>query len=201
MMLNEDIDYSENNSRAVMQGFVLRLVGELRLTETVPALIEALKEDNDCFNEECQRAFIRIGGDDVAKALTTVFSTAEWHFRLYGSSVLEQLYTDLALRKCIDLFEQETDETIVTHLGQVALSHFSTEAIEPVRQFICTNEIDLEILDLRECLVSVCTVLEIKFPEFEKWKKDNEEAEAFRKKLYQEKYGIFLVCQMNRSWI
>ncbi|WP_339736151.1 SEC-C metal-binding domain-containing protein [uncultured Gimesia sp.] len=191
MMLNENIDYSENSSKALMQGFVLRLAGELRLTAAVPSLIEALKEDDDWFNEECQRALIRIGGGDVAKALTAEFSTAEWHFRLYGSSVLEQLHTDLAIRKCIDLFEEETDETIITHLGQAALSHFSTEAIDPVRQFICTSEIDPEILDLRESLVSVCTVLEIKFPEFEEWKKDNEEAEALRKKLYQEKYGSF----------
>ncbi|QDV49882.1 hypothetical protein Enr17x_19030 [Gimesia fumaroli] len=191
MMLNEDIEYSENSPRALIQGFVLRLAGELRLTAAVPSLIEALKEDDDWFNEECQSALIRIGGDDVAKALTAEFSTAEWYFRLFGSSVLEQLHTDLAIRKCIDLFEEETDETIATHLGQAALSHFSTEAIEPVRQFICASEIDPEILDLRENLVSVCTVLEIKFPEFEEWKKDNEEAEALRKKLYQEKHGSF----------
>lgn len=189
LMLNEDVDYSENSPRALMQGFILRLAGELRLTAAVPPLIEALKEDDEWFNEESQRALVKIGGEDIVKALADEFPAAEWHFRLYGSGVLEQLHTDLVTRKCIELFEEETDETIITQLGQATLSHFSTEAIEPVRQFIRTNEIDPEILDLRESLISVSTVLGVEFSEYEEWKKDNEEVEALRRKLYPEKYG------------
>ncbi|WP_417389752.1 SEC-C metal-binding domain-containing protein [Gimesia sp.] len=191
MMLNEDVDYSEDDSRALMKGFLLRLAGELRLTAAVPSLIEALKEDDDWLNEESQRALVRIGGEVVAKAVSDEFPTAEWHFRLYGSGVLEQLHTDLATRKCIEFFEEEPDETIITYLGQAALSNFSTEAIEPVRQFILSNEIDPEILDLRESLISVSTVLGVEFSEYEAWKKGNEEAEALRRILYPEKYGNF----------
>ncbi|QDT78236.1 hypothetical protein Mal35_16680 [Gimesia maris] len=189
LMLNENVDYSENSPRTLMQGFILRLAGELRLTTAVPSLIEALKEDDEWFNEESQRALIRIGGEDIVKALSDEFPTAEWHFRLYGSGVLEQLHTDLVTQKCIELFEEESDETIITQLGQAALSHFSTEAIEPVRLFIRNNEIDPEILDLRESLISVSTVLDVEFSEYEEWKKDNEEVEALRRKLYPEKYG------------
>ena len=188
-MLNEEIDNSANNPRALMQGFVLRLAGELRLTAALPLLVETLKEDDDWFNEECQRALIKIGGDDVVEALSNEFPTAEWHFRLYGSGVLERWHTERAVQKCIELFEEEQDETIKTNLGQAALSQFATEAIEPVRQFILANKLDPEILDLRETLVSASTVLDVEFPEYAGWKKDDEESRALRRTLFAEKYG------------
>ena len=197
-MMNEVFDNSANSPRALMQGFVLRLAGELRLTAAVPLLVETLKEDDDWFNEECQRALINIGGDEVADAILCEFPGAEWHFRLHGSGVLEQLHTEGVVQKCIEFFEEETDETIRTCLGQAALAQFSTEAIEPVRQFILANKLDPEILDLRENLVSASTALGIEFPEYADWKQNDEESRALRRQLFAAKYGS--VNETSADW-
>lgn len=188
-MLDEEIDDSDNSPRALMQGFVLRLAGELRLRAAVSMLVEALKEDDDWFNEECQRALTRIGGDEVVEAVSNEFHTAEWHFLLFGSGVLEQVHTEPVVQKCMELFEKEQDETIKVRLGQAALSQFATEAIEPVRQFILDSKLDPEILELREDLVSASTVLGIELPELEDWKSDDEESRSLRRKLFADKYG------------
>ena len=122
--------------------------------------------------------------------LSDEFPTAEWHFRLYGAPVLEHTHSELAVAKCLELFEQEDDETIKVELGQALLAQFATEAIEPVRQFILQSTLDPEILDLRETLVAASTVLGIDFPERDKWKSDQQTSREQRRKLFAEKYGL-----------
>lgn len=197
-MLREEIGPDADSPRAFMQGFVLRLAGELRLTAAVPRLLETLKQDDEWFNEECQRALIKIGGDEVADALVREFPSAAWHFRLHGSGVLEQLHTEGVVQKCIEFFEDETDETIRTCLGQAALAQFDTAAIEPVRQFILTNKLDPEILDLRENLVAASTALGIEFPEYADWKENEEDSQTLRRQLFAAKYGS--VNETSNDW-
>ncbi len=182
-MLNEEIDSSMNNPRELMQGFVFRLAGELRLTAAIPSLIEALKEDNDWYSEVTKRALTQIGGGDVLEAVSKEFSTADWSFRLFGTDILENLHTEKSVEKCLELFNEEKDGEIKTFLGHAALTQFSSKAIEPVRQYIFESESDPEIDELREALVSISTLLEIDFPEFADWKKKSDEARL----LYEEK--------------
>jgi hypothetical protein len=197
-MLDEEFDNSDNSPRALMQGFVLRLAGELRLRKSVPSLIQHLREDDDWFNEECQRALTRIGGDNVVVALSEEFPAAEWHFRLFGSGVLEQVHTEGVVQKCIELFEKEENETIKIGLGQAAVSQFATDVIEPVRQFILASKLDPELLELRESLVSASTVLGVEFPEMDTWKSDDAESRSLRRKLFAEKYGS--VHETSDDW-
>jgi hypothetical protein len=96
-MLDEDLAGSNNATRSLLQGFVIRLAGEMRLKATVPTLIDILKKDDEWFNEECQRALTKIGGDDVIRLVSHEFPTAEWHFRLYGTGVLEQTHSELVV--------------------------------------------------------------------------------------------------------
>ena len=190
-MLEEEIDNSINSPRTLMQGFVVRLAGELRLRQAIPSLIQHLHEDDDWFNEECQRALARIGGDEVVEAVSQEFSNAAWPFRLFASGVLEQIHTDRVVEKCLRLFEKEKDHLIKTYLGRAAVSHFASEAIEPVRQFILETKPDAEILELREALVAASTVLGIEFPELDAWKKDDENARSLGQMLFAEKFGSF----------
>jgi len=189
-LLNEDLENSDNVVRSLIQGFAIRLAGEMRLKATVPALIDLLKQDDEWFNEECQRALTKIGGDDMVRLLSHEFPNAEWHFRLYGANVLEHSHSELAVAKCLDLFEPEEDETIKIQLGQALMAQFATEAIEPVRQFILHSRLDPEILDLRENLVAASTALGVDFPEREKWISDQQTSREQRKKLFAEKYGL-----------
>ena len=175
-MLNEEVDYSEECPRELMQGFVIRLAGELRLTSAVPLLIKVLKEDHEWYREESKRALIQIGGRDVLEFVSKEFPTAEWSFKLYSIEILEKLHMEKCAKKCVEFFNEEKDGEIKTFLGDAALTHFSSDAVEPVRQYILESKFDPEIGELREALVAVCTLLEIDFPEFADWKKKNEEA-------------------------
>jgi hypothetical protein len=170
----------------------------MRLKAAVPALIDLLKQDDEWFNEECQRALTKIGGDDMVRLVSHEFLNAEWPFRLYGATVLEQTHSELAVAKCLEFFEPEEDETIKIQLGQALMAQFATEAIEPVRQFILRSTLDPEILDLREALAAASTVLAIDFPEREKWKTDQQTSREQRQKLFAEKYG--LPSQVVDAW-
>jgi hypothetical protein len=196
-MLDEDLEESDNAVRWLIQGFAIRLAGEMRLETTVPALIDLLKQDDEWFNEECQRALTKIGGDEMVRLVSHEFPTAEWHFRLYGAGVLEHTHSELAVAMCLELFESEDDETIKIQLGQALMAQFVTEAIEPVRRFILRSTLDPEILDLREALVAASTVLGVDFPQREKWKADLPTREQ-RQKLFAEKYG--LPSQVADAW-
>jgi hypothetical protein len=187
-MLDEDLEDSDNATRSLIQGFVIRLAGEMRLQATVPALIDLLKQDDEWFNEECQRALTKISGDEMVRLVSHEFPTAEWHFRLYGVGVLEHTHSELAVAKCLELFESEEDETIKIQLGQALMAQFATDAIEPVRQFILRSTLDPEVLDLRESLIAVSIALGVDFPEREKWRADQPTREQ-RQKLFAEKYG------------
>jgi hypothetical protein len=125
------------------------------------------------------------------------FPTTEWHFRIYGAGVLEHTHSELAVGKCLELFEPEEDETIKMQLGQALMAQFATDAIEPVRQFILRSTLDPEVLDLRETLVAVSTVLGVDFPEREKWRADLPTREQ-RQKLFAEKHG--LPSQVVDAW-
>jgi hypothetical protein len=188
-LLEEDLEESDSTARSLLQGFMIRLAGELRLDGAVPALVEILKEDDEWFNEECQRSLIRIGGDEVVQLVAQEFPTAEWHFRLYGAGVLEHTHSDLAAARCLDLFETEGDGTIKVQLGQAMLAQFATEAVEPVRTFVLDSTLDPEILELREALVDATAVLGVDFPERSKWKQEQQTSREQRRKLFAEKYG------------
>jgi hypothetical protein len=197
-MLDEDLEDADEAARSLIQGFVIRLAGEMRLHAAVTALIDLLKQDDEWFNEECERALTRIGGDDVVRLVSHEFPNAEWHFRLYGANVLEHSHSELAVAKCLELFEPEEDETIKVLLGQALLAQFTTEAIEPVREFVLHSTLDSEILDLRETLIAASAVLGVGFPEREQWKSDQQTSREQRRELFAEKYG--LPSQVVDAW-
>ncbi len=175
-MLAEEVDFTFDGPRALMRGFVIRLAGELRLLAAVPVLIKLLIKDYDWFNQESLWALKKMGGEQVLESLFNEFPTSNKYFRVYASEVLESIHTKQCVQKCIELFNVEEGHDAKIFLGRAALMQFSTEAIEPVREFILTSEVDPEIISLRECLVSVSTLSGVDFPEHEEWKKENEEA-------------------------
>ena len=128
-MLNEDVSCLEISPRGTMQCFLLRLAGEFRLKAAIPMLIEVLKLGDEWLNEECVRALKRIGGDEVAEAVTQEFHAADWDLRMTFTSVWEALHTDVAVQNCLVLFQKEEDQTVKTLLGQTALSNFTSAAI------------------------------------------------------------------------
>lgn len=189
-VLQEKIEDFTDHPMAFMEPLTVRLAGEMRLQAAVPLVIGKLREDADWLSEECKRALKKIGSDGVVKAIAEDFPKADWSFRLYSAAVLEGIHSDLCVESCLNLLRQEKDKDIQTELGQAALSHFADEVVEPVRQLILHREMDSELLHLEENLVTTCTLMEVDFPELERWKEETRDTTAWRRKLLAQKCDL-----------
>ena len=91
----------------------MRLAGEIELDSAVPMLIAKLIEDGgDLLNEECARAFSRIGSPNVIRTISEIYTEAPHHFRLYATNPLENIHSDLAVETCLNLLRREKDKDI-----------------------------------------------------------------------------------------
>src|SRR5262249_24093728 len=130
----EITDY-ENNPLAWLEPLAVRLAGLIHLDAAVPLIIaKLLKDAGDLGNEECARALIRIGTPTVLEAVAEAYPTAEDHFRIYACEPLERIHSDLAVEKCLRLFEGEKDRKIQTVLATALLYQFAQEGIEAARR-------------------------------------------------------------------
>ncbi len=181
-ILAEKVEDFNDNPMAWLEPLAVRLAGEMRLEAAIPLIVGKLhEEEGDLLAEECERALWKIGNDAVVEAVCTGFAQAEWHYRLFGASVLENIHSDLTVTKCLELLPQEEDADLRVWLGKALLRQLSFEGIEPLRQLILRGPLDGEMLELRNNLLTACTLMDATIPEFEAWKKDSEHDEKMRK--------------------
>jgi hypothetical protein len=170
-----------------MECFVAWLAGELHLEAAVPLLAAKLKADSgDLMNEECQRAFIKVGTDSAVETICRDWSSAPWQFKLYASSSLEHIHSDLVVSRCLGLHGQEAKMDIQSNLLRAVLNNFSSEGIEPARQLVLRRN-----LDLRRELVAAATLMGVPFPELEDWLSEEQELARHRKRRYLEMIEMF----------
>ncbi len=171
VLLRQKVDDYRNNPMKWMVPLVVRLAGEAHLDSTVSLLVTKLVGDGgDLLNEECARALTRIGTSVVLEAVAEAYPNAPHHFRLYATEPLEYIHSDLAVEKCLHLLRQETEKGIRVNLAIALLSHFAQEGIEEARKVLVGRELDLESRGLRNYLVTTCTIMGERFPEFEEWR-------------------------------
>lgn len=183
-ILAQKIDDPEGNPQTWMEGFMVRLAGELRLEAAVPLITQKARyEDAEWLSGLCQDALVKIGTDTVVEAVSEGFQELTWYQRMSACSVLENVHTDLAVRKSLDLLQTEEDPTIKTCLGQALNAQFAEEAVEPVRQLILSGQTDLDFTDLRFGLVAAAALTGVDFPEREEWKVQAEQ-ERHRRREY-----------------
>ena len=177
-ILSSEVENYESNPMTWMECFATRLVGEMRLEAAVPLLVGKLKDDGgDLMNEECQRSFVMVGTDAVVEAICQGFTAAPCHYRLYASSALANIRSDLVVRRCLELLRQEqSGEMVEANLILAVLQNFSSDGIERGRQYSLTasNEVRTELL-------ATATLTGVSFPELEAWKADEERAAEDRK--------------------
>ena len=106
----------------------------------------------------------------MLEAVAEAFPNAQRSFRLFATGPLEQIHSDLAVEKCVHLFEQEKDDTIRLNLAQALLSQFATEGIETARRILLGQPLDFERRGLRNSLVETCTIMGETFPELDEWR-------------------------------
>jgi HEAT repeat protein len=160
----------------VLEPALVELAGRMRLEEAVPILLERLYEDDLDLSDSCQTALQWIGGDAVVRSIAGQWPDAEEEFRTYGAEILEGIHTELCVRKCLEFFRAEESPEVRDYLAHALLGNFVAEAVEPIRQMVQDAEdLDPEIMDLRHCLVAACTLMEVSFPEYERWYKEARE--------------------------
>jgi hypothetical protein len=170
------------------------LAGRMRLEEAVPILLERLHEDDFDLSDSCQTALEWIGGDVVVRAIAGQWQEAGEEFRMLGAETLEKIHTEVCAEKCLEFFRAEESPEVRDYLAHALLGNFVAAAVEPIRQMVGGAEgFDVEIMDLRHCLVAACTVMEVSFPEYERWHQeareqqwgwgDDEEPERIREHL------------------
>ncbi|MHB8974232.1 MAG: hypothetical protein ACYC4N_27675 [Pirellulaceae bacterium] len=169
-ILSQKVDDFENNPMKWLEPLMVRFAGLLRLEAAVPLIVGKLHEDDDLLAERGIEALSRIASDTVVAAVAEDFAGAKRHFRLYATDVLESVHSDLAVQKSLDLLAREQHRHIQERLAHAALSHFSVEAIEPVRQWLSSQQIRGELCHLRDYLLVTCTIMEERFPEYDEWR-------------------------------
>jgi uncharacterized protein YchJ len=163
----------------------VRLAGAVRLESAIPLLIAKMLADHDgILNEDCSQALVRIGTPEVLEAVAEAYPTAPRAFRMYATGPLEYIHSDLAAEKCLHLLRAEQDRHVQINLAYALLSQFVPEAIEEARRLLVGQTLDFESRDLREHLIETCTIIELRFPEYDEWQANAmSEKETHRKRL------------------
>ena len=169
-----------------LEPLLIRLAGQTNLESVVPQIIAKLHEPGDLINQECAKALTRIGTPAVVHAIAEAFPTAERHFRIYASGVLENIHSDLVVETCLKLFHEEKDKFIRNELANALLSQFAYDTIEPVRQYLIGKKLDFEGKDLQGRLLETCTLMGERFPEYDEWLATEKSEEAEHWKSVQE---------------
>ena len=190
-ILAEPITDFTDNPMVWMEGFMVRLAGELRLREAVPLIIKKMHEDADWLNEECVDALSKIGTDSVVEAIAEDFLDSDWGFRLSGVSVLENIHTDAKVCTCLSLLKDATDPFDRGNLCRAMLTSFSSEAVEPTRQLVLNTPLDPDLIEVRSELVAACTLMGSTFPELDSWKEEATHDQEFRRQWYAKSQGTF----------
>jgi hypothetical protein len=133
----------------------------------------------------------KIGNDAVVDAVCADYTQSEWHYRLYGASVLECIHSDLTVAKALELLPQEKDADIRVWLGQVLLRQVAFEGVEPLRQLILAGPLDPEMRGLRADFLTACTLMEVSVPEMQRWREEGEHDTEANKEFYAKRHPEF----------
>lgn len=190
-LLGQKVTDYQNDPMSWLEIFLVELAGEMRLVRAIPLIVAKLHDMGEILSEECVDALGMIGTDAAAEAITEGWLATEWDYRLYATSALEKIHSDMTVQKCLELLPQDKDENIRTKLADAVLAQFAFEGIEPVRQMIERGEYDSSSLDLLRRLVAVSTIMDVTFPELPVWKREVEEKQARTERRMKEMSGFF----------
>jgi hypothetical protein len=181
-ILSKKLQRTENNPMAWMQIAAARIAGDMRLAEAAPLLTARLMDDSgQMMNEQCERAFMKIGGDATVEAIAAAFGEAPWRFKLYASAAFEHIHCDSVVPKSLELLQPEKDPTIRENLVAALMGNFCSDGIEQARQMALRGS-----HELRWILVGVALLMDMPFPELQKWNKEEQQDGQRLKRLMEE---------------
>jgi len=185
-LLAQEVEDYTDNPMIWMEPCLVRLAGELRLSEAIPQIVKRLHDDDDIICSDCMRSLTMIGTDQVADTLANDYPDADWGFRAGAAEVFEYIHSDHSLERCLALMETEEDPAIRCRLAQSAVMQFSDQAHEPARQLILNSDLTPDLIEVRNDLLATSVLMGIGLLEAEQWRKEAKHDVEFRKKWYAE---------------
>ncbi len=164
----------------------VRMVGRLRLEDAIPDLLDLTSDCETWVFGEALHALTRIGTDAVVQPIAARYPTASHGQRMTLADLLEDIHSDLSVQTCVELLGIEQDADLRGHLIQSLLMSFSTEGIEPARQYVLTQPKTPELLEVRHDLLVASKMLGVSFAEFDAWAEDSKTDAEFRREWYKD---------------
>ncbi len=158
----------------------VRLAGELRLTSTVPLLIDLLRDDGWLW-EDCADALAWIGSDAGTDDLAQMFLSAEEAEPWRLAVVMSRVYTERSVAARLDLAGQTEDYETKCALVGSALQQFAAEAINPARDLISVLSPAEYDYGLLKALPVVCKLWNFPLPAMNDRDDDNSTDEVYRR--------------------
>jgi hypothetical protein len=189
-VLEADVEEAGESALLWLEGFAVRLAGEMRLAEAAPLLIEKLRavapyhDQVDWLADECERALIRIDGDATVESLEHAFPIGNWSFQQAVISILQGTHTDRAEQALLNLLAREQDVQIRQHLCRALLVSGSQEGIPWARRLISAGPLDPTMLELRQELIAAADMMDATFPERDAWREETKTDDETRRQWY-----------------
>ncbi len=162
-----------------MEVFLVDLIGERRIREAVPLLVDLYQIDADYLLERATIALGKIGDPEAVRLIQSAFAKHSWNFKNYSLGVLGDIKHQDSETAILALLEAEEDMSIRTRLCGQLCRLFSARgveiALEQIR-FCYDGKLD----SLGESLLPVARVLGIDIPEEPEWQAEIEERERVR---------------------
>ena len=159
--------------------FLVDLVGERRLREAIPLLVDRLRIDTDYLRERVMDAIGKIGDPEAVRLIREAFPNEPWHVKNYASGAIGRIKHPAAEEAILDILEIEEDLGIRTMLCIELCDMFSERGIEVIRRQIHSGY-DRTIVCLEDHLLTAARVLGVALPEADVWWVEREERERQR---------------------
>ncbi len=161
-----------------LRPFIADLAGEMRLHTAIPSLVGNLGYPG-YLSQRSLVALIKIGGEDVVKAVQDQYHHASREFRLDAGDLLGEIHEDSAVQCALDFLPRESDLEIRTSLCQSLIDNFSLDCVEPAHVLIKHEKLNPGLRQLRSNLIAACKILETRFPEFDSWREQAKQDAEF----------------------
>lgn len=179
-LLQTEVEDDEDSAVFWLQPKLVTLAGLVRHEPALPILIEMLRIDHDALSEESQTALIRLGTDDVIRAVEAVLPDEEWSWQLYASGVFEQIHSDETVRAATGLLQEYSlEENIRQNIAHGLVCQFSTEGLETVGKYLDTFDDWLDDPEWAETLSAMratAKLLQVEISGLDGWSAQLEEA-------------------------
>lgn len=178
-LLQPKVPEDEDSALKWLQPKLVLLAGLIRHEPVLPILIEKLRGDHDALSAASSTAMVRLGTDDVLRAIEICFLKEGWSWQLYATCAL-YINSDEAVRLAAALLQSDSpEENIRQRIACCLACQFSTEGLEAVGKYLDTRADWLHDTALTETLSATqatARLLQVDLPRFDHWQTQLSEA-------------------------